>query len=179
MKIFDKFNKDNRVIKTIKSEEYDLADKLGIKGYKNKEIKQCKKIWKELVPSQGQADSVQGELLREIEKLREEAQRNGNINWDDNFDFFCDNINNILKQSNIFDERELNNIKEIMYYLKLNGEYAYAYYTEGSINDNDYDPLKQAYVDDDIYDYICEKIAIFSFKNKNIIPYDKKENIYR
>ncbi|GAA3472085.1 hypothetical protein [Nonomuraea roseola] len=40
-------------------------------------------IWKTHVPRRGQADSVQGELLRAAEKLRDEAQRNGNVNWDE------------------------------------------------------------------------------------------------
>ena len=39
-------------------------------------------IWRTYVPPSGQADTVQGELLRASEKLRDEAHRNGNINWD-------------------------------------------------------------------------------------------------
>jgi hypothetical protein len=39
-------------------------------------------IWQTYVPRSGQADTVQGELLRANEKLRDEAQRNGNGNWD-------------------------------------------------------------------------------------------------
>ena len=39
-------------------------------------------IWRTHVPERGQADTVQGELLRANEKLRDEGQRNGNINWD-------------------------------------------------------------------------------------------------
>jgi hypothetical protein len=35
------------------------------------------------VPKQGQAATVQGELLRANEKLRDESQRNGNCNWDE------------------------------------------------------------------------------------------------
>jgi hypothetical protein len=38
-------------------------------------------IWQTYVPPRGQADTVQGELLRANEKLRDEAHRNGNINW--------------------------------------------------------------------------------------------------
>ena len=38
-------------------------------------------IWREQVPSRGQADTVQGELIRAVEKLRDEAWRNGNVNW--------------------------------------------------------------------------------------------------
>ncbi|MBV8036411.1 hypothetical protein [Roseateles sp.] len=42
-------------------------------------------IWNHLVPEQGQAGSIQGEMLRAVEKLRWEAQENGNINWDEGF----------------------------------------------------------------------------------------------
>lgn len=42
-------------------------------------------IWRNLVPERGQASTVQGELLRAVEKLRWEAQENGNINWDESF----------------------------------------------------------------------------------------------
>jgi hypothetical protein len=42
-----------------------------------------KHIWQTYVPARGQATTVQGELLRANEKLRDESQRNGNMNWDD------------------------------------------------------------------------------------------------
>ena len=31
----------------------------------------------------GQADTVQGELIRAVERLRDEAYRNGNVDWGD------------------------------------------------------------------------------------------------
>jgi hypothetical protein len=40
-------------------------------------------IWQTCVPKRGQATTVQGELLRATEKLRDESQRNGNVNWDE------------------------------------------------------------------------------------------------
>jgi hypothetical protein len=43
----------------------------------------AKAIWQTEVPRRGQADSVAGELLRSVEKLRDEATRNGNVNWGD------------------------------------------------------------------------------------------------
>ena len=43
---------------------------------------EAKQIWKLHVPPRGQADTVQGELLRAVERLRDEAMRNGNCNWD-------------------------------------------------------------------------------------------------
>ena len=51
-------------------------------GYRQKYGQECRRIWQRLVPPEGQAATVQGELLREIEKLYHEAWRNGNINWD-------------------------------------------------------------------------------------------------
>lgn len=38
-------------------------------------------IWNEMVPSSGQASVVPGEMLRAVEKLRDEAQRNANANF--------------------------------------------------------------------------------------------------
>jgi len=43
-------------------------------------------IWQTQVPKRGQSDTVAGELLRSVEKLRGEAQRNGNLNWGDGHD---------------------------------------------------------------------------------------------
>ena len=47
-------------------------------------------IWHNLVPKSGQAATVQGELLRAVEKLCWEAQNNGNGNWDKCFEMFID-----------------------------------------------------------------------------------------
>jgi hypothetical protein len=44
-------------------------------------FEEAQDIWKNFVPPSGQAATVQGELLRAIEKLRDEAMRNGNGNW--------------------------------------------------------------------------------------------------
>ena len=40
-------------------------------------------IWAHEVPRRGQATTVRGELLRAVEKLRDESQRNANLNWSD------------------------------------------------------------------------------------------------
>jgi hypothetical protein len=47
-----------------------------------KYFEEAKHLWRTYVPKQGQSETVQGELIRAIEKLRDEAQRNGNGNWD-------------------------------------------------------------------------------------------------
>jgi hypothetical protein len=43
-------------------------------------------IWRNLVPKSGQCGTVQGELIRTIEKLSWEARNNGNANWDSGFE---------------------------------------------------------------------------------------------
>jgi hypothetical protein len=47
--------------------------------------KEAKQLWKKLVPESGQADTVQGELIRCITRLGSESYRNGNANWDKGF----------------------------------------------------------------------------------------------
>lgn len=44
-------------------------------------LKHAKEMWQTLVPKNGHAATYSGELLRCLENLRDEAQRNGNINW--------------------------------------------------------------------------------------------------
>lgn len=72
------------------------------RGYHPKYFNECKRLWKSSVPKSGQAKSLQGELLREIEKLRHEAQDNGNINWDEDYSYFCDFIVSSLSAQSIF-----------------------------------------------------------------------------
>jgi hypothetical protein len=44
--------------------------------------KEHQRLWAALVPKQGQADTLQGEIIRIVGKLTDEAYRNGNRNWD-------------------------------------------------------------------------------------------------
>lgn len=64
---------------------------------------EARQIWSEQVPPRGQSDTVQGELLRGIEKLRWEAQTNGNVNWSDQFSNFASWIERTLIDSQVFD----------------------------------------------------------------------------
>ncbi|NEA72582.1 hypothetical protein C8250_041410 [Streptomyces sp. So13.3] len=61
------------------------------------------RIWRTYVPKRGQADTVQGELIRAVEKLRDEAVRNGNINWDDSFERLVLFLQRTLSDSQVFD----------------------------------------------------------------------------
>ncbi len=46
-------------------------------------------LWRELVPRSGEAETVQGELVRSLGRLADEALRNGNGNWDKRFVRMC------------------------------------------------------------------------------------------
>ena len=59
-------------------------------------FEEAQSIWKTYVPKRGQAETVQGELLRAVEKLRDESTRNGNVNWDDGFNLLLTYIEDRL-----------------------------------------------------------------------------------
>jgi hypothetical protein len=61
-------------------------------------------LWQTYVPKRGQADTVQGELMRAVEKLRDEAQRNGNVNWGKNHVLLAEYLRDTLARSGLFDE---------------------------------------------------------------------------
>ena len=48
----------------------------------------CKEIWNRWVPQRGYAQVLQGELLRQIERLRYEAQHNENRSWNDDLLYY-------------------------------------------------------------------------------------------
>ena len=64
------------------------------------------RLWNELVPPRGQAETVQGELLRCVGKLTDEAYRNGNENWDENFEEMARFVGRTLDDPNVFTKGE-------------------------------------------------------------------------
>nr|WP_199000594.1 ankyrin repeat domain-containing protein [Flavobacterium sp. ASV13] len=118
----------------------------------------AKIIWQKLVPKSGQADTVQGELLRAIEKLRDEAQRNGNGNFNEN----CHGILIVFLRQNLADK----NIFDLKTTTQIN---------------SDLDQLtnkKSPYTDDDIYDRITNRIVDWYLKNPKQITNQKNDKLY-
>lgn len=105
-------------------------------NYEQKYFEQCKYIWKNYVPKRGQADSLQGELLRQLEKLRCEAQDNGNANWGEDYSYFCDFINETLCNQIIYVEEEKRRISLVLNYIKKCGCYAHDYHVIPNINNS-------------------------------------------
>jgi hypothetical protein len=117
-----------------------------------------KVIWQKLVPSSGQADTIQGELLRAIEKLRDEAQRNGNGNFTKNcHGLLVKYLKEHLINKTIFDEEVVAEIKKN---LKLISR------------------ATMPYTEDDVYDYISNRIVDWYLKNPTQIPHIKNETLY-
>ncbi|MBA2937288.1 hypothetical protein HZF08_03145 [Paenibacillus sp. CGMCC 1.16610] len=121
-----------------------------------KYFEEAKHLWKTYVPKQGQSETIQGELIRAIEKLRDEAQRNGNGNWDDCFNMFCDFLELNLCNSGVFNMLQKMKIRSNIKRLRK---------------------FSDPYLEDDIYDDLTDRVVEWYFKNQEPIfkPYDPKQ----
>ncbi|MFQ8922891.1 MAG: hypothetical protein ACLR60_13430 [Clostridium paraputrificum] len=146
--------------------------------YKQFYLNECKFIWKNYVPKNGQAKFLQGELLRELEKLRCEAQDNGNINWDEDFSYFCDFIRESLCTEDIFSKIEKEKISLALTHIKTCGDYARRFY-DGEILEHDVDVNRLAYIGDNLYDIVADAIGFLQMKINKPIPYKYNEMIKR
>ena len=66
-------------------------------------FEEARELWRTYVPARGQAATIQGELIRAVEKLRDEAQRNGNVNWRDDHAIHVNYLRDTLLGSGLFD----------------------------------------------------------------------------
>jgi len=132
----------------------ELHNKINNKNYD----KTAKVIWQKLVPSRGQADTIQGELLRAIEKLRDEAQRNGNVNFHKNcHSLLLKFLKETLLDKTIFTKEELltlkTDLKKISY-------------------------KTMPYTEDDAYDNITKRLIDWYLANPKQIPNPKSDALY-
>lgn len=142
---------------------------------------ECVYIWKNHVPEQGQADTLQGELLRQIEKLRYEAQDNGNVNWDEDFEFFCTFLKYILCTAECIPQQMKKDVTAALAKIRKAGETA-ALFFGGKITMQELaitHGCTLAYMDDDLYDVVCDAIGLFYIGNREPIPYHKRDDIKR
>ena len=123
-----------------------------------KYFEEAKNIWKTQVPSSGQAKTVQGELIRAVEKLRDEAQRNGNINWDQGFEILASFLIKTLTKDKSIDK---NTRKEILQNIKI--------ITDG----------RRPYLDDDIYNKLTDKIIEWSIRKGELVPHVSNPKLKR
>jgi hypothetical protein len=81
-------------------------------------LEEGRSIWKQFVPATGQAETVQGELLRAVEKLRDEAVRNGNGNWDEGFEMLLSCLECHLPDPRVFPATTISRIEAILSVLR-------------------------------------------------------------
>jgi hypothetical protein len=70
------------------------------------------KLWKALVPINGPAETLQGELIRLAGKLTDQAYRNGNMNWDEHYPISWRFIGQKISNDGTFSQQEKRQIKE-------------------------------------------------------------------
>ena len=115
-------------------------------------------IWHNYVPKSGQADTVQGELLRANEKLRDESQRNGNGNWDQGHEILAKFILETLQSSSdVSAEAKAQLDRDILRIL-------------------DYE---HPCTEDDLFDRIEKVIFDWYLQNKEPIPRPKNPDLHR
>src|ERR1051325_11899725 len=64
------------------------------------------RLWGSLVPVEGQAETLQGELIRIAGKLTDQAFRNGNMNWDAEHEKMWRFVGKHLEDPETFSEEE-------------------------------------------------------------------------
>ena len=132
----------------------------------------AKWVWRNLVPKSGAANCVQGELLRAIEKLRSEAQENGNINWDEGFELFVAFLRDKLTCQEYLSEEDRQAIHRDLDRLTN-------FITPDELTDDHALDNQLPYVDDDIYDRLTDHTAEFCRHWPEVIPLDQDPRQYR
>ncbi|MFY7669445.1 hypothetical protein ACOSP6_00020 [Tenacibaculum sp. MEBiC06402] len=121
-------------------------------------FEKAKFIWQNYVPKSGQSEFVQGELLRAIEKLRDEARRNGNINFDQKcHGILIGFLREKLSDQKVFDKKTIEQINDDLDRL--------------SIED-------QPYTWNDIFDRISDRIVDWNIFYGDEIKHEKNSDLY-
>ncbi len=114
-------------------------------------------LWQNYVPKRGQADTVQGELIRALGKLWDESHRNGNINWDTGHEILAKYIEDTLINSGIFNIDDINQIREDIARVL------------------DYE---KPYLKDDLYERLECKIVDWCMVNIDLIPHEHNHELH-
>ena len=119
------------------------------------------RLWESLVPSEGQADTLQGELIRVAGKLTDQAFRNGNMNWDAEHEKLWRFVGRHLDDSKTFSEEDRKLIREKI---------------DEIIRDNETPDLSG---DGCCYYIISERVVDWCMANPTPIPRQKDPNLIR
>lgn len=119
------------------------------------------RLWQELVPSRGQADTLQGELVRIVGKLTDEAYRNGNGNWDEDSERMWRLVARQLDDPDTFSAEECHLIRQKV---------------EEIIRDRDCPDLS---ADGSPYYLVTEKVIDWCMAHPELIPHRPSPSLRR
>ncbi len=120
-------------------------------------FEEAKSIWQTFVPKRGQAETVQGELLRSVEKLRDESIRNGNINWDGGFETLLQFAESRLTDPAVYSAEVIASTSAAFSRLQ------------------DYE---HPYLEDDLYDQLGDRVVEY-FRHYGSLPHVNNPNLHR
>ena len=81
-----------------------------------------RRLGKELVPVSGEAETLQGELVRCIDNLKDEANRNGWMNWDEGDVESVDVLRRYLPEPDVFSQGMCQQIDKALDVVRYAGE---------------------------------------------------------
>jgi hypothetical protein len=114
--------------------------------------KEHTRLWDSLVPTEGEADTIQGEMIRITGKLTDQAFRNGNINWTPDHERMWRFVGEHLDDAESFTEQERTLIREKIQEIIQNHE-------TPDVNE-----------DRSAYYFISEKAVDWCMAHPNLIP---------
>ena len=109
------------------------------------------------VPKSGQSDTVQGEMLRAVEKLRDEAIRNGNGNWDNGFEILLAYLERHLLDPAVYQPPTIISTKASLAQLK---------------------DFENPYLEDDLYDELGDRVVEY-YRFHGSQPHPKNPELHR
>jgi hypothetical protein len=114
----------------------------------------------QLVPASGQAPTVQGELIRSIGRLTDEAYRNGNGNFDDGYRMMCRYLREKLSDPNVFTNDDIKEINQCI---------------DRILVDDRPDVMGPT----TSYDRVAEKVVRWCMARQTPIPHQQNPDLYR
>jgi len=123
----------------------------------NEYLEVAKMIWKTQVPPSGPSDSIQGELLRCNEKLRDEAHRNGNINWWEGHAEMATFMQHTLLESALFSAQQTEQIKSAI---------------------QDLLDFEHPTTSDKPYDFLMDRIVDWHLAQKSMVPLSESSYLH-
>ena len=84
-----------------------------------KDTEEFVNLFYELVPDSGEASSIQGELIRSIDRLAMEDRRNGCMNWGEFYINMVDFMRTHLPNSEIFIDADVSRIRRHLDFIEL------------------------------------------------------------